>query len=63
MTLIGLLVALCILGLVYYLVTLLPLPAPFKTIALVLVILVMIVWLLDNFGVLGTGLHTTLRVR
>lgn len=62
MTLVGLLVFLCIMGLVYYLVTLLPLPAPFKTIALVVVILIMIVWLLSSFGVLGP-LNAPIRIR
>lgn len=66
MSLIGILVALCVLGLVYYLVTLLPLPAPFKTIAQVVVILICIIWLLSNFGLLGGnmfGPHADLRVR
>lgn len=60
MTLIGLLVVVIILGLIVYLVQLLPLPAPFKTVAMVLVILVAIVWLCEQAGFLGGG---TLRLR
>lgn len=53
--LISILIFCIVLGLLYYLVTLLPLPDPFKTIALVVVILIAIIWLLDSFGGLNLG--------
>ncbi len=55
MTLVGLLVAVLIIGLIYYLITLIPLPDPFKTIVLVLFIIIVILWLLSSFGILGSG--------
>lgn len=61
MTLIGLLVAVLIIGLIYWLITLIPLPDPFKTIVLVIFIIIVILWLLSSFGVLGAG--PILRVR
>lgn len=57
MSLIGLLVFIIIVGLLYWLVTLLPLPQPFKTIALVILILFCIIWLLSSTGLIG-GLGT-----
>lgn len=53
MSLVGLLVFVIVLGLLYYCVTLLPLPQPFKNIAIVIFILIAIVWLLSNFGLLA----------
>jgi len=55
--LIQLLIIVIVLGLLYWLVTLLPLPAPFKNIALVIVILIAIVWLLSVAGMLPRGLR------
>lgn len=43
---VGLLITILIVGLIYYLITLLPLPAPFKTVALVVFILILIIMLL-----------------
>lgn len=60
MSLIGLLVLVIILGLLIYIVQLIPLPPPFKTIAMIVVCLIAIVWLCESFGVLGGG---TLRIR
>lgn len=62
MSLIGLLVAVIVLGLVFYLVSLLinmlPLPPPFKQVALILLILIAIIILLDYSGFLGgIGAH------
>ena len=51
-SLIQLLVVIIVLGLLYWLVTLLPLPAPFKPIALAVVVLIAIVWLLSFAGLL-----------
>lgn len=61
MTLVGLLVVVIILGLLYWAITLLPLPAPFKTIALVILILIVVVWLASLLGVFGAG--PVLRIR
>lgn len=51
--LISLLVTVIVIGLLYYCVTLLPLPEPFKRIAIVIFILIAIVWLLGFVGVWG----------
>lgn len=60
MSLIGLLVAVIVLGLVFYLawllINMLPLPQPFKTVALVILILIAIIVLLDYSGLLAGGI-------
>jgi hypothetical protein len=53
--LISLLVAVIVIGLLYYCVTLLPLPEPFKKIATVIFILIVIVWLLGFAGMFGSA--------
>jgi hypothetical protein len=58
-SLVGLLGAVIVIGLIVYLVSLLPLPAPFKNIAMILVILIAIIWLVTGTGVFGT----TMRIR
>jgi len=60
MDLVSLLVAVIVLGLLVYVVGLLPLPAPFKTIAHILVILIAVIYLL---GLLGYGPGVNLRIR
>ena len=55
MSLIGLLIFIVVLGLLYWCVTLLPLPEPFKKIALVVVILICIIWLASQLGAFGAG--------
>lgn len=45
MTLIGLVVAIIVLGLLAYLVQVLPIPQPFKTIAWVLLLIVLVLWI------------------
>jgi hypothetical protein len=52
MDLLSLLLIVIVFGLIYYCVTLLPIPAPFKTIAVVIVLIVAIVYL---FGLIGGG--------
>jgi uncharacterized membrane protein len=59
MDLVSLLVAIIVLGLLIYVVGLLPLPAPFKTVAHILVIIIAIVYLL---GLLGYGPGVNLKV-
>lgn len=49
----SLLVTIIILGLLYYCVTLLPLPEPFHKIAIVIFILIAILWLVGYLGVYG----------
>lgn len=49
-TLIALLVACLVLGLVYYIVTLIPLPPPFRTVALIIICIIAILWLVSVFG-------------
>lgn len=53
MDLVSLLVLVIVVGLVYYIITLIPLPAPFKTIALVVLALIAILWLIGGI----TGYH------
>lgn len=53
--LISLLVAVVIIGVVFYVLSLLPLPEPWKKIATILVCLIVLLWLLSLLGVLGTG--------
>lgn len=60
MDLVSLLVAVVILGLLIYVVGLLPLPAPFKMIAHLLIVIIAIVYLL---GLLGIGPGVNLRIR
>jgi hypothetical protein len=61
MSLVGLLIFIIIVGLLYWAVSLLPLPQPFKNIALVIVILICIVFLLNALGIVGTGPIVHLR--
>jgi hypothetical protein len=53
--LVQLLVSVIVLGLLYYCVTLLPIPEPFKKIAIVVFILIAILWFLGFAGYLGPG--------
>lgn len=59
MTLVGLLIFVIIFGLIFYLVQMLlaalPIAAPFKTVAYCLLLLIAIIFLLDQVGYLGTG--------
>lgn len=48
--LIEILIAVVVFGLIYYVITLIPLPPPFRTIALVVMALIAIVWLLSFLG-------------
>jgi len=48
--LIDILIAVIVFGLIYYVITLIPLPPPFRTIALVVMALIAIVWLLSFVG-------------
>lgn len=48
---VSILVALVVCGLIYYLITLLPLPAPFPMIIQVVVVIALILWILKVAGV------------
>lgn len=50
--LIQLLVMVIVAGILYWIVTLLPLPEPFKTIAIVIVILIILFWILGMVGMI-----------
>jgi hypothetical protein len=54
--LVSLVVAIVVLSLVYWLLTLLPLPAPFHQILLVIFVLIAILMVLRGFGIWGGGL-------
>ncbi len=60
MDLVSLLVVVIVLGLLVYLVGLLPLPAPFKTAAHVLIVLIAILYLAGLLGY-GPGVHLKAR--
>ena len=62
MDLMSLVVALIVMGLVWWLVsTYLPIPQPFKNVILVLLVVLLIVWLLNSVGYLGNDfLHRRL---
>lgn len=66
MSLIGLLILIIVLGIVFYLlwllINMLPLPQPFKTAALCVLILIAILVLLGETGILG-GAGLGLRIR
>lgn len=63
MTLIGLIVVLVIVGVILWAVnTLIPIDAKVKTIINVVVIIAILLWLLEAFGLLGGGILNT-RIR
>lgn len=56
--LVSLLIAVLVIGLLVWLVQMLPLPEPFKTIAIAIIIVICIIWLLTGFGGYVTpGVH------
>jgi len=50
MDIVSIIIALAVLGVIYYLITLLPIAEPFRTIINVVVILAAVVWLLRFLG-------------
>ena len=57
MTLLGLIVAIVVVGVLMWLInTYIPMQPPFKTILNVAVTIVLLVWLLDTFGVFGPSI-------
>lgn len=60
MSLIGLLVAVLIVGLIVWVIeTLLPLPAPFATVVRVIGVIIVLLLLVQFLGFLGAGLRLT----
>ena len=55
-TIITLIVYLAVLGLIYWLVSMLPFPAPFGQIIMILFVLLAIVVILSAFGIISGGL-------
>jgi hypothetical protein len=53
--LISLLIAVIVIGLLFYLISMLPIPQPWANIAKVILIVICIIWLLGYSGVLGGG--------
>jgi hypothetical protein len=53
--LISLLVAVIVIGLLFYVLSLLPIPQPWLNIARVILIVIVIIWLLGYVGMLGNG--------
>lgn len=53
---ISLIVFVVVLGLIYWLVSLIPLPDPFPTIVKVLFILIAVLYILQMFGVFNSGI-------
>ena len=53
--LITLLIAILVIGLLLYLVQMLPIPEPFRTAAIVVIIVICIIWLLSGMG--GLNFH------
>jgi hypothetical protein len=48
--LVSLLIAVIVIGLIYYIITLLPLPQPFKNVAIIILLLICVIWLLGYVG-------------
>jgi hypothetical protein len=58
MSLIGLIIVLVVVGVCLYLLnTYVPMAKPIKTIINVVVVMVVILWLLQSFGIFQTGIH------
>jgi len=53
MSLIGLLIFVIILGLIFWVIGMIPIPAPFKTIAYVVLAVIILIYLLEMLGALG----------
>ena len=61
-SLISIIITLVVIGLLLYLIDLIPMDGTIKQIIRVVVIIAVIVWLLQTFGLLGPlGLHHALR--
>lgn len=62
MPILSLIIVLVVVGVALYLInTYIPMAAPIKTIINVVVVLILVIWLLSTFGVLGAGSLPRLR--
>lgn len=61
--LVTLLVIVIIGGILYWIITLLPFPQPFKNIALVICLLILLLWVLSMFGVFGGSPRPLFNIR
>jgi hypothetical protein len=52
--LITLLIAVIVAGLIYWLLTMLPIPQPFKNVVMIIFIVICIIWLLGVSGIAGS---------
>lgn len=59
MSLVSLLLVLVVVGFICWLITLIPMPPPFPKVITGVIILFLVLWLLQQFGVV----HTNLRLR
>ncbi len=56
MSLISLIITLAVVGFLLWLVlTYIPMPPPFKQVITVIVVIVLVLWLLNGFGLIGGG--------
>lgn len=58
--LVSLLIAILVIGLLVWLVQILPIPEPFRTVAIVVVVIIAIIWLLEGVSGAGLGFHRPL---
>ena len=63
MSIIGLLLVLVVIGVALYVLNTLPMAPPIKTIINAIVVLLVLFWLLEEFGVLSTYHHPLWRIR
>lgn len=62
MTIIGLLVVLAIIGVVLYVFnTIVPMDNKIKTIINAIVVILVLLWVLESFGLIGPSIHMRLR--
>jgi hypothetical protein len=54
--LISLLIGVIVIGLLYWLVSLIPLPAPFPTVVKVIAIIILVLYVLQAFGLWNSGI-------
>jgi hypothetical protein len=59
--LLTLLVAVLVIGIAYWVITLVPLPPPFKQVALVICALILLIWVLNIVGVVGPAWRIQVR--
>lgn len=61
--LVSLLIMILVGGVIYYIITLLPLPQPFKNIAVIIVLVILLLWFLSLVGVFGGPVRPIINIR